>query len=90
MTLRNTRALVKLLYRDLDAGRAALKSLIEGVTVRPVDGGVEVTIRGTLGNVLSGWLTADVVIPFSGQKHESPDETREIVVCGKRGAGRGI
>jgi hypothetical protein len=80
VTIRDTRALLKLLKRDVEAGRAVLRSLVENVTLRPVGEDVEVTIMGTLGNVLSGWLTAEGVIPFSDQTRKTPDQMREIVV----------
>lgn len=82
LVIRDTRSLVTLLKRDLDAGRAVLRSLLEGVILRPVDDAIEVEIQGTL----RGLLTADGVVPFS----ESTDPTREVVLCGNLGAGRGI
>jgi hypothetical protein len=82
------RAVLRLLKRDVEAGRAVLGSLLEDVTLHPVGEDVEVTNKGTLGNVLSGRLMADGVIPSWNQTRRTPDHTREMVPCGNRGAGR--
>jgi hypothetical protein len=63
---------------------------MESMILCPVGEDVEVTIAGALGNVLSWWLTADGVIPSSDQKRGTPEQTREIIVGGNRGAGRGV
>ncbi len=74
--VRDFRRLLQLLTRDLEAGRAVLRSVVKDVTLRPVGQEIEITIQGTL----QGILTAEGIVPVSGQ-------TREIVLCGNRGSG---
>lgn len=52
LVIRDTRSLVRLLYRDLDASRAVLKTLLEEIRLYPIKGGVELRIRGIFANLV--------------------------------------
>ena len=77
----------KRLLRDLEQQKPKRQKRDSHAKPMVDEKGKKVTIKGTLGNVLSGWLTAEGVIPSSYHTRRTPNQTREIVLCGNRGAG---
>ncbi len=71
-TAKAMRALIDLLYHDIDGSRAALTTLLDQVVIHPCGPGTELELIGTLGRVLRPWFPDEILFLLEAEKETVP------------------
>ena len=87
LEFRDTRALIELLYQDIDGSRAALTTLLDQVVIHPCGPGTELELIGTLGRVITPWFPDEILNLLEAEKDPVPVQVTPSGTVDRLGSG---
>lgn len=90
LEIRDTRALIDLLYHDIDGSRAALTTLLDQVVIHPCGPGMELELIGTLGRMLRPWFPDEMLFLLEAEKEAVPVQVTPSGTVDNGGSGGAI